>query len=117
MNKIFFLKSCSSCNRIISNLDLPAYFEFQNIKISPLTESQLEFLKKLSGTYESLFSKRANLYKELQLKDKNLSETDYKNYLLQHYTFLQRPVIVINNKVYIGNSKKNVDLVKEELRK
>lgn len=116
MNKIYYLKTCSTCNRIISELNLPADLEFQNIKENPLTNSQIEELQKLSGSYESLFSKRANLYKELKLKDKNLSETDYKKYLLQHYTFLQRPVIVLNNKVFIGNSKKNVESIKEELK-
>ncbi|SDB63556.1 arsenate reductase [Flavobacteriaceae bacterium MAR_2010_188] len=117
MNKIYYLKTCSTCNRIISELNLPADLEFQNIKENPLTESQIEELEKHSGSYESLFSKRAYLYKELKLKDSNLSEADYKKYLLQHYTFLQRPVIVLNNRVFIGNSKKNVESVKEELKR
>jgi arsenate reductase len=26
---------------------------------------------------------------------------------LQHYTFLSRPVFIIENKIYIGNSQKN----------
>ncbi|HBK82895.1 MAG TPA: arsenate reductase, partial [Flavobacterium sp.] len=35
-------------------------------------------------------------------------ESDYKKYLLEHYTFLNRPVFIINNKIYIGNSQKNI---------
>ena len=40
------------------------------------------------------------------LKDQNLTEKDYKHYLLEHYTFLSRPVVVIDQSIFIGNSKK-----------
>jgi hypothetical protein len=32
----------------------------------------------------------------MNLKDKSLTEEDYKKYILEHYTFLSRPVFVIN---------------------
>ena len=63
----------------------------------------------MSGSYESLFSRRALKYKALGLKDKTLSETDYKNFILEEYTFLKRPVIIINNAIFVGNSKKTVE--------
>jgi arsenate reductase len=44
----------------------------------------------------------------LDLKNKSLLEADYKMYLLQHYTFLSRPVFIIDGKIYIGNSQKNI---------
>lgn len=68
-------------------------------------------MKKLAGSYEALFSKRAERYKSYGLKDKNLTEPDFKKYLLDHYTFLSRPVFVIAGKIYVGNSKKNVENV------
>jgi arsenate reductase len=40
----------------------------------------------LSGSYEALFSKKAQLYKSMNLKDKSLTEED-KKYILEHYTF------------------------------
>ncbi len=66
-------------------------------------------MKSLSGSYESLFSRRAKLYKERGLATENLSEDDYKSLILEHYTFLKRPVIIAGDKIFVGNSKKTVE--------
>ena len=101
--------------RIIKELNLPSDFIFQDIKEEELTVKQLEELQALSGSYESLFSKRAKLYKEMDLKNQTLSEKDFKHYILHHYTFLKRPVIVFNDQIFIGNSKKVVELAKKTI--
>ncbi|WP_397363962.1 arsenate reductase family protein [Olleya sp. R77988] len=106
MKKVYYLKTCNTCLRILKELDLSSDFLLQDIKANPLTAVQVEELAALSGSYESLFSRRAKLYKEMGLKDQTLTEKDYKHYLLEHYTFLSRPVIVINDSIFIGNSKK-----------
>ena len=112
MKKIYHLKTCNTCARIIKNLDVPNDVTFQDIKEEELTVKQLEELVKLAGSYESLFSRRAKLYKEMGLKDQNLTEADYKHYILDHYTFLKRPVIAINNQIFIGNSAKTLEAAK-----
>lgn len=112
MKKIYYLSTCDTCKRIINELDLPSDFVFQDIKTEALTLNQVEEMKNLNGNYEDLFSKRARLYKALNLKEKTLSEEDYKNYILEHYTFLKRPVIIFNNSIFIGNSKKTVESAK-----
>lgn len=112
MNKIYYLSSCNTCTRIINELNLPEGFQLQDIKTEPITEQQIEQMRELTDSYESLFSKRARLYKELGLKEKTLSETDYKNYILEHYTFLKRPVLLVNDQIFIGNSKKTVEAAK-----
>ena len=91
--------------RIIKDLNLPESFIYRDIKEEPFTVSELESLQKLSGSYEALFSRRAKLYKEMGLKDLDLSEADYKHYILDHYTFLKRPVVVVDDHIFIGNSK------------
>jgi arsenate reductase len=78
---------------------------FRDIKQDPITAEELNEMVQLSGSYEALFSKKAILYKTLDLKNKNLTEIDYKNYILDHYTFLSRPVFIIDNKIFIGNSQ------------
>jgi len=115
MKKIYHLSTCDTCKRIIDTLDLPEAFKLQNIKTETITEAQLEEMKNLSGSYESLFSRRARLYKELDLKDKNLTEETYKSYILEHYTFLKRPVIINNDQIFIGNSKKTVEAAKQAI--
>jgi len=96
-------------------LNLPKNVVLQNIKTEAITNVQIEEMKNLAGSYESLFSKRATLYKQRDLKNKTLTETDYKNLILEHYTFLSRPVFILNNKIYIGNSKANVETLKNAL--
>ncbi|MGA9637331.1 arsenate reductase family protein [Flavobacterium sp.] len=108
MNKIYYLASCDTCRKIIKTLPKVNDLVFHDIKQNPLTEQEIDELYQLSGSYEALFSKKAVLYKTLGLKDKNLTEADYKKYLLEHYTFLSRPVFIINNEVFIGNTQQNM---------
>ncbi len=108
MRKIYFLKTCSTCQRILKSLPKLETFQLQDIKTEPMTVKQVEEMQQLSGSYESLFSKRATLYKEMGLKDETLSEADFKRYILEHYTFLSRPVIIVDDKIFVGNSPKVV---------
>lgn len=108
MNKIYHLGSCSTCQRILKELQPSSNFEIQDIKHNPITESELDFLKEKAGSYEKLFSKRAQLYKQRNLKEQSLTESDYKNLILEHYTVLNRPVMVIDNEVFVGNATKTV---------
>ncbi|MFT6049001.1 MAG: arsenate reductase-like glutaredoxin family protein [Patiriisocius sp.] len=108
MQKVYYLKTCDTCKRILKEIDLPASFELQGIKDQEITVKQIEQMHKLSGSYEALFSKRAILYKERDLKNEQLTEEDYKRFILEHYTFLKRPVIINKNEIFIGNSKKSV---------
>jgi len=115
MKKVYYLKTCSTCIRILKELNLPADFILQDIKTEPITVKQLEEMEKLSGSYEALFSKRAKLYKDMDLKNQDLTEQDYKQYILEHYTFLSRPVIINEDAIFIGNSKKVTEQVKQSL--
>lgn len=115
LKKIYHLSTCNTCQRIINELNLPEDFEYQDIKTDAITKNQLEAMRQLTNSYESLFSKRARLYKELSLKDKSLTDEDYKTYILEHYTFLKRPVIVYENNIFIGNAKKVVEAAKQAI--
>jgi len=115
MKKIYHLSTCDTCKRILNELDVPDSFILQDIKSEKITEEQLDEMEQLSGSYESLFSKRAKLYKEKDLKNEDLDEGRFKNLILEHYTFLKRPVIINNDKIFIGNSKKTVAEAKESI--
>jgi len=99
-----------------TNISEKTGFELQDIRTQPMTSAQLDEMKKLAGSFESLFSRRALKYKELGLKDKALTEQDYKNYILEHDTFLKRPVVILGDKIFIGSEKKNVAALKEALQ-
>ncbi len=115
MNKIYYLASCDTCRKIIKSLPKGHNLVFHDIKQNPITAEELEEMHRLSGSYESLFSKKAQLYKSMDLKNKSLTEADFKNYILKHYTFLSRPVFIIDDKIYIGNSQQNILQVMKKL--
>ena len=112
MKKIYFLKTCDTCKRILKSIPVEGFL-FQEIKTQPITNQQLDELREMSGSYASLFSKRAKKYKAMGLKDQNISEKDYKQLILSDYTFLKRPVIVDGNQLFIGSDKKNLTALKE----
>ncbi|REE83414.1 arsenate reductase-like glutaredoxin family protein [Lutibacter oceani] len=107
MKKIYYLKTCDTCRRILKEMDTTG-FVLQEIKTEPITVKQLEELFALTKSYEALFSKRAKKYKQMDLKNQSLTEKDYRQLILDEYTFLKRPVIVVNNKVFAGNTKKDI---------
>ncbi len=113
---MYHLGNCTTCQTIIkeTGIDKKQVF-FQNIREEKITAAQLDEMKKLAGSYEALFSRRALKYKELGLKDKKLEEKDYKNYILQEDTFLKRPVTILNDKIFIGNDKKTVAALKSAI--
>ena len=115
MKKIYHLGSCSTCKRILKELEPLDGVELQEIKSEAITPEQLEQMAALSGSYESLFSRRAMLFRQRGLHEKNLSENDYKDLILEHYTFLKRPVVIVDDQIFVGNSKKTVEAAKEAL--
>nr|WP_288833236.1 arsenate reductase family protein [uncultured Flavobacterium sp.] len=114
-NKIYYLASCDTCRKIIKSLPQNHNLVFHDIKQDPITAEELEEMHALSGSYEALFSKKAQLYKSMGLKDKGLTEDDFKKYILEHYTFISRPVFIIDGKIYIGNSQQNIHQVMKAL--
>ena len=115
MKRIFYLSTCDTCKRILSSWNTDGIV-LQDIKTAPMTADQVDHMIGLAGSTEALFSKRARKYKELGLKDKSLSEADIRQLIIEEYTFLKRPVLVLNDQIFVGNSKKVVEAAAEALR-
>jgi len=94
VKKVYYLKNCDTCQRIINELGIKDEFEYQNIKEEKISPEQLDEMEQLAGNYEMLFSRRAKKYRQLGLHEKELSEKDYRKYILEEYTFLKRPVFI-----------------------
>lgn len=116
MKKVYYLSTCTTCKRIMDELgDLITDFKKQDIKNDQMTFGQIDEMKKRSGTYESLFSRKAMKYRSMGLGDKNLTEDDYRKLIQEEYTFLKRPVFIVDDQVFVGNSKKVVEALKKHL--
>ena len=113
MKKIYHLATCSTCQRIIKELKPSRDVILQDIKTEKITPAQLEEMHQLAGSYEALFSRVALKYRAMGLNSVKLTEKDYRKYILEQYTYLKRPVIVIKDKIFIGNSKKTVEAAKQ----
>ncbi len=99
----------------MDEIEIPSSFIKQDLKVQGITNVELDELFNLTDSYEELFSRRAKLYQERSLKDENLLEEDYKGLILEHYTFLKRPVIVNNDKIFIGSSPKTIAAAKKSI--
>jgi arsenate reductase (glutaredoxin) len=116
MKKVYCLSTCDTCRAILKEIDATKRgLLFQDIKTQTITPEQLDEMKSLSGSYESLFSRRAIKYKELGLKDKSLTEEQYRNFILSEYTFLKRPVIILKDKIFVGSEKKTIEALKKAI--
>lgn len=117
MKKIYHLGNCTTSQAIIADNAIDKKgFDMQDIKFEKITPAQLDEMKKMAGSYEALFSRRAMKYKEWGLKDKNLTEDDYRKYILEEYTFLKRPVVIIGKQIFIGSEKKNLAALKDAIK-
>jgi arsenate reductase len=111
MKKVYFLSTCSTCRKILTETGLEKKgFALQNIKTDKITAEQLDEMKKLAGSYEALFSRKSMKYKSMGLKEKKLTEADYRNLILQEYTFLKRPVVIFGKKIFVGSGGANLKI-------
>ncbi|MEO8146179.1 MAG: ArsC/Spx/MgsR family protein [Bacteroidia bacterium] len=117
MKKIYHLANCTTCQRILKEIKPKKDVLMQDIKTEPITPDQIDEMKKLAGSYEALFSRVALKFRGWGLNEMKLAEKDYRKYILQEYTFLKRPVFIVDDKIFIGNSPKNVEAAKKVIGK
>lgn len=116
MRKCFYLSTCSTCKRIIERLRLKDHaFDLQDIKKDPIQAKELEDLSEKMGGYDKLLNRRAKKYRELDLKNRDLSDDDLYKLILSEYTLLKRPVIVFDDLVFVGNSEKTIEKIENRL--
>jgi arsenate reductase (glutaredoxin) len=117
MRKIYHLSSCSTCQKIIKEIKPDSSVEMQDIKLENIDGETLDWIKEKVGSYEALFSKRAMKFRSMGLNEMQLTEADYRKYILEEYTFMKRPFMIVDGEVYIGNSKKVVEAAVKAFQK
>ena len=112
MKRIYYLSSCSTCQRILKEINPSADVELVDIKVQNIDAETLDWIAAKMGSYEALFSKRAMKFKSMGLNQMQLTESDYRKYMLEEYTFLKRPFMIFDEQVFIGNAAKEVEKAK-----
>ena len=93
---------------------MPDNLVLREIKSSPVTPSELEHIKAHFANYEELFNKRAVKFRSID--SSSLKDLDYKKLLLSDYTFLKRPVLLMEDKAFAGNSKEIIQQMSRALQ-
>ena len=114
MKKVYFLQTCDTCRRILKEVGVEG-FEQQEIKSTPITADQLDEMFAFTQSYEALFNKRARKAKELDLKNNPITDQEYRQLIVDEYTFLKRPVFIVEDEIFVGNSKKVIEQLKNKL--
>lgn len=112
MKKVFYLKTCGTNKKIMSDLNLSDW-QLREIKSEPVTEKELQELYEKTQSYETLFSKKSTQIKARGIDVASLKESDFKNLILSHYSFLKRPVFITDNEIFAGNDKENLKKLNE----
>jgi arsenate reductase (glutaredoxin) len=87
----------------------------QNIKEKNIETDVLDAVAKKLGSYEAVFSRKAMKFRSMGLHEKQLTEQDYRQLILDEYTFLKRPVIIIGDDVFAGNTKVTIEAAKAKI--
>ncbi len=90
-------------------------FILLDLKDNPIDKKTLVFLRKNVSSYEDLLNRRSRTYQAMGLKDQRLTEAQLEKYILQEYSFLKRPIFIMDDLTFIGNSKKVVAALKDHL--
>lgn len=88
-------------------LDLTDW-ELREIKTQPITKTELAEMFARTHSYEALFSKKSTQIKARSIDVKSLNEQDFKNLILEHYSFLKRPVFLTDDRIFVGTDKDNL---------
>ena len=116
-NAIFYwLPNCSTCQKAKSFIERHGIrdFELRDIKENPLSREEIKNLAKLLGGEGEFFSRRAVKYREMKLSEQTLSEKEMLDLMAEEYTFLQRPILVMNGKAIAGFFERYWNLFLEE---
>lgn len=109
--KVYHLSTCNTCQKIMAQVPGIEDFEQINIKEKNISAKDLDFIAKKEGGYENVFSRRAMKFRSEGWNEKELTEKDYRMLILKEYTFLKRPVFIIDDAVFAGNKKSTVEEV------
>jgi len=106
MKKIefYWLPNCSTCQKAKNFIERHGIrdYELRDIKENPLSREEVEKMAKMLGGAENLFSKRAIKYREMKLNERTLSNAEMLDLMTNEYTFLKRPILVIDGKAEAG---------------
>lgn len=101
---LFYLSTCTTCKRIIDQWNLPDEVEKIDLKKTPITPIQLDYLRSLVSNYRELLNSRSLILRKRNIRANELSETQIRELILEHYALLRRPILIYDENIFVGNN-------------
>jgi arsenate reductase len=101
---IYQKPTCSTCRQAVQLLkDSGKTFTTVNYYEKPFTKAQLKNLLKKAGlSPKDILRTKEDIYKELGLANKELSEDEWLDVLVAHPDLIQRPIVEKGEKVVLA---------------
>lgn len=97
MSKIVIYQkpTCTTCREVYTALkESGVDFDAVDYYLEPIPKTKLkELLKKMGMKADELLRKKEEIYKELKLAEKKLSEDEIINLMVKHPDLIQRPIV------------------------
>ena len=107
MKRIYYLSTCDTNRKILKNINT-SQFEMIDIKTDNIAPDILDDAKSKLGRYVKLFNAKCLLYRDVPTEKRPKRDQGYRKYILSHYTYLKRPVIIDGDMVFSGSDKSNL---------
>jgi arsenate reductase (glutaredoxin) len=94
---MYWLPHCSTCQKAKDAIEETGakIHRFVDLKETPLAKEEIESLCEKAGGVNVVFSKVARKYRALGLDKLELSDADMLSHMVEEYTFIRRPVVVV----------------------
>lgn len=101
---IYQKPTCSTCREVYKALkESGVEMEAVDYYIEPLSEAMLkELVKKMGIKASELFRKKEEIYKELRLGEKEVSDEEAIKLMVKHPDLMQRPIVEKGNKAILA---------------
>ncbi len=102
--------TCTKCREMNRFLRENGFdFSKVNYYVEPLTQRKLaELLSKMKITPRDLLRSSEQIYKDLQLRNADLSDQEIIALMIKHPDLIQRPIVERGNRAVLGRPTENV---------
>jgi len=114
MIQVYGIKNCNKIRDTLQWLEEnDVEHQFYDLKKEPLTREELEEFVHRIGL-DVLVNRRGMKWRQLGLKDKNLSDEKLFDQLLEHQTMIKRPVLIKGEAILVGYDEEAFETFIEE---
>ena len=108
---IYQKPTCTTCRQVYAILkESGADFNAVDYYIEPIPKTKLkELLSKMKMKARELLRPNEDIYKKLKLAEKNLSEDEIIDLMVQYPDLIQRPIIEKGNQAVLARPPERID--------